>query len=169
VHLNPPRVGEILAGAFGALLLVSLFLPWYRSSAACVRAPCPQPDATAFESFAGLDVFLVVVALGGVGLLALEATQPTPAVPVAWASVGALLGFVAVVLVLWRMLAPPAIGPDDPVFAALGLAASAGVTAGCFLSMRNESPRHRPASRPPARRGSRSTEPIAVLDKTGDR
>jgi hypothetical protein len=134
-------VGEIVAGAAGVLLLVSLFLPWYRGTVMCFRAPCPQPQDTAFQAFAVLDVFLVVVALGGVGLLALEMTQETPAVPVAWAAVLTLIGLIATALVLWRVLAPPADAAGSPVFSMLGLVACAGVTAGSFLSMRNDRPR----------------------------
>lgn len=137
MQLKPPRVAEILAGAFGALLLVSLFLPWYRGG--CVQAgggPCPSESA--FEAFAVLDIFLVVVALAGIGLLALELTQRTAALPVAWSALAAPLAMAATVLVLWRTLAPPASAPPDPVFALLGLVACAGVGAAFLLSMRNE-------------------------------
>ena len=139
MHLKPPRVGEILAGVFGALLLVSLFLPWYRQSLVCAAGPCPQPRATGFEALAVLDLFLVVVAFAGVGLLVVEMTQRTPAIPVAWAAIAALLGLVTMGLVLWRTLDPPPGWTDaEPVFVLLALIASAGLTAGCFLSMRDE-------------------------------
>lgn len=157
---NPPRVGEVLAGAFGGLLLISLFLPWYRQTVLCEQAPCPQLQVTAFEAFAVLDVFLVLVALGGLGLLALEITQRTPAVPVAWAAVATPLALVAALLVLWRVLAPPD-SADDPIFALLGLAACVGLTAGCFFSMRNDRPRSH-ASTAAARRQPR---PVSIPDE----
>lgn len=159
--MKPPRVGEILAGAFGVLLLASLFLPWYQQSLVCVVGPCPPLRATGFEALAVLDLFLVIVALGGVGLLVVEVTQRTPAIPVAWAAIAALLGLVTVGLVLWRTLAPPpAWAGAEPVFALLALVASAGLTAGCFLSMRDEGSRGGSgvaAGAPPG-----GTEPIRV-------
>jgi hypothetical protein len=145
MQLKPPRVGEILAGAFGVLLLVSLFLPWYRDEApACLREPCPAaPTRSAWEAFAVLDLVLLAVALAGVGLLVVEVTQRTPAIPVAWSAIAALLALVAVGLVLWRSLSPPGGSGVEPVFSLLGLAASAGLAGGCFASMRDEGVRLR--------------------------
>src|SRR5665809_7214 len=108
MKLNPPRVGEILAGASGAVLLVSLFLPWYRErDVVCVEvagSDCPSGEAagTAWESFAVLDVLLVLVALAGVGLLVAQMTQHTPAIPVAWAALATPIAFVAAAWVLVR-------------------------------------------------------------------
>lgn len=165
--LNPPRVGEVLAGAFGGLLLISLFLPWYRRTVLCEQAPCPQPEATAFEAFAVLDVFLVLVALAGLGLLALEVTQRTPAVPTAWSAVATPLALIASVLVVVRLLAPPGTA-DDPVFALLGLAACIGLTAGCFLSMRNDRPRAHSSEAVP-RQPSPISIPAEQAAEAGDR
>jgi hypothetical protein len=144
MKLNPPRVGEILAGAFGALLALSLFLPWYRTSDPAVgcdtrAAGCPRETVTAFQALAVVDVVLVVVALGGVALLLLEMTQRTTAVPVAWSALLAPLAVVAFGLVLWRVLDPAGGAGDEPVFAFLSLVASGGLLAGVLLSMRSES------------------------------
>jgi hypothetical protein len=143
MRLKPPRVGEIVAGAAGAVLLVSLFLPWFRATAVGACPPgsgCPgggNVDEIAFEAFAVLDVLLVVLALAGMGLLAAELVAKTPAVAVAWAALTALLGIVTTLWVLVAVLAPPGSG-FEPLFALLGLAAAAGVTVGTFLSMRDE-------------------------------
>lgn len=145
MKLNPPRVGEILAGAFGALLLLSLFLPWYRTpepattGCATERANCPRQAISAFEALAVVDVVLLLVALGGVALLVLEMTQRTPAVPLAWSALLAPFAVVAFGLALWRTLAPPGGPGDEPVFALLGLVASGGLAVGVLLSMRSES------------------------------
>lgn len=136
-RLNPPRVAEILAGAFGVVLLVSLFLPWYRTPIECVQGPCPSQTVSAFGAFAVLDLFLLVVALGGVMLLVVEMTQRTPALATASASIAAPLSFVAFALVLWRTLSPPG-AAAEPLFAFLGLIAAGGLTVAFLLSMRNE-------------------------------
>jgi hypothetical protein len=144
MSLNPPRVGEILAGVFGALLVLSLFLPWYRTAEPATvgcdpeRASCPQETLTGFEALAAVDVVLLVVGLGGVALLLLEMTQRTTAVPVAWSALLAPLAVVGFVLVLWRVISPPG-EAEEPLFAFLGLVASGGITAATLLSMRNES------------------------------
>lgn len=142
MRLKPPRLGEIVAGASGAVLLISLFLPWYRErSASCPAAGDDCPDlaaaGTAWQAFAVLDVFLLVVGLTAVGLLVVEATQRTPAIPIAWAALTTPLGAAATVWVLLRALDPPAPGVE-PLFVLLGLLAATGITVGCLLSMRDE-------------------------------
>lgn len=130
--MNPPRVGEILSGAFGAVLAVSLFLPWYREQS----QTGDSSNLTAWEAFAALDVLLVVVALGGLGLLFAEITQRTHAVATAWASILTPIAVVAAALVLWRTLSPGE--SREALFALLGLVAATGLAAGSLLSMRNE-------------------------------
>lgn len=144
MRLNPPRVPEVLAGAFSALLAVSLFLPWYRASEPAPgcdagRAGCPRETATAFEAFAAIDILLLLVAGGGFALLVLEMTQRTPALPVAWSAMMAPLVIVALGLVVWRTTAPPEGAGDEPVFALLGLVATGALAAAVLLSMRSES------------------------------
>jgi hypothetical protein len=131
--LKPPRVGEIVAGACGFLLVFSLLLPWYRTESG------EAVSTSGFEAFSALDVFLALVAASGMGLLVAEVTQPTAAVPVAWSAIAALLALLALALVLWRTLDPPIDG-TEPVFALLGLLATAGIAAGCLVSMRDERP-----------------------------
>lgn len=142
MKLNPPRVPEILVGAFAALLILSLFLPWYRADEPAGCAPgadgCVRDTQTAFEAFAVVDILAALVAIGGLALLLLEMTQDTPAVPVAWSAMLAPLTVVAFGLVLWRTVAPPEDAGDEPVFALLGLVASGGLAVATMLSMRSE-------------------------------
>lgn len=165
--LKPPRAGEILAAVFGALLALSLFLPWYRASEPAAGCPagssCPRETVTGFEAFAAVDALLVVVAAGGVALLVLEMTQRTSAVPVAWSALVFLAALVGVGLSLWRTVAPPGDGLE-PLFALLGLLACSGVAVACLLSMRNDSPAA------PARAGGGAAslpDPLPVPDGTG--
>lgn len=143
VRFKPPRLGEIVAGASGALLLGSLFLPWYREKSDSCPGPggsgCPDPAAagTAWQAFSVLDLFLLVAALAGIGLLVAQMTQRTPAIPVAWAALTTPVGTAAAVWTLVRTLDPPS-AQVEPLFALLGLAAAAGIAIGCCLSMRDE-------------------------------
>jgi hypothetical protein len=160
MRLTPPRVGEILAATFGVLLLVSLFLPWYRGRAG-------EVTISGFGAFAVVDIYLVVVAAGALALLVLETTQRTPAVAVAWAAILTPLAAVGAGLVLWRVLDPPGSGGAEPIFAYLGLLAATGVTVGTVMSMRDETQR-RPAS-PEATARARPPEPLSAPSPGGDR
>jgi hypothetical protein len=168
MRLKPPRVGEIVAGAGGALLLISLFLPWFRATG----TGRGTADEVAFEAFAVLDLLLVALALAGLGLLLAEMVTPTPAIPVAWAALTGLLGLVGTLWVLVTVLSPPAAGLE-PLFALLGLVAAAGVTVGAFLSMRDEGfgVRPKPGLGATLSRTADSTgpEPLAVPHTPRDR
>jgi hypothetical protein len=145
VKLKLPRYGELIAGAAGLVLLLSLFLPWYSTDAdACALvagASCPPlPSFTAFQSFVVVDVVFLVVALVALALLVLEATQRTPALAVACATMAFIAGLVAVILAIVRALDPPAVAEGlvtrPPAIA--GLLATAVLAGGALLSMRDE-------------------------------
>jgi hypothetical protein len=149
MDLRRLRSGEWVASASGALLLVSLFLPWYGIDG---------ESLSAWESLAVIDVVLALVAALGIALPLVTASQRVPAVPIALAALVTLVGVLGLVLVLARLAALPE-GADGREWAIwLALAGVAGVTAGAALGMRDErlSPpgRHtdltgRPAPPPP--------------------
>ena len=64
----------------------------------------------------------------------------------AGASVAALFGAIAVVLIVWRLIDPPADGLDVEVGAWLGLIAAAGVTVGGYLGMQEPKAMHTPSA-----------------------
>jgi hypothetical protein len=147
VDVRRLRVGEWLAGIGGAVLLVSLFLGWY-------GVEFSDGSATAWESFAVVDLFLACAAVLGVGLAVMTAVQRSAAVPIALASLAGLLGIIATALLLWRTAMPPdiaapgtyrgPIGGDDPDTTRetglwLGLGSCAAMLAGAILAMRDES------------------------------
>ena len=135
----------------GAGLIVVLFLPWYgmKGTSATINA---------WEAFAVNDVILLVVALLAVGLWTATATQRTTAVPMAFASLTALLAILATLLVVVRLIFEPSVSsvateptalgvasyaavPTSVTIEAgawLGLAACLGILLGAFLAMRDE-------------------------------
>lgn len=140
--LKPPRLGELVAGASGAVLFCSLFLPWYRT---------PSGSAiSAWDAFTVLDLVLAGTALIGMLLLVLEITQPTPAISVSVAALAALLGAVATLWVLLGALDPPGAG-DERELVLLGLAASGGVLVGGLVGMRDEGTSFLPGEEPAPR------------------
>ena len=150
MDLGRPSLGDWIAGSGGALLLVSLFLPWYdRCSGACdVPAAHARGDAiSAWQAFSALDVALLLTALMGISLPLLAGLSRVAAVPIATAALTALVSMVAGVWVLVRVLELP--GPDSAIeraaFSYVGLAATVGVVLGAWLSMRDEGFGLRPA------------------------
>jgi hypothetical protein len=120
--------GEWLAGISGLALLASLFLPWYEVSG----------TATGWESLTAIDVVLALVAISGVLLAIVTATQRVPAVTVALSALISLFGSVGVILVLLRVLDIPDWAGGREWALWLGLAGAVGIVAGALLAMRDE-------------------------------
>jgi hypothetical protein len=116
------RLGEVLAGAGGVALLALMWAPWY-------------DDTNAWGAFAVIDVVLALAALLGIAAAVLQATRQSPAWPVFVDVIGTVVAFVAVVLVVIRLLDAP--GPRAwGVFA--GFVSCLALLAGVWLAMRTE-------------------------------
>jgi hypothetical protein len=125
------RGGEWIAGLSGAALVVILFLPWY-------GAEGTSATSSAWEAFSVNDGILLFVALFAVGLAVAAGTQRTTAVPNAMASLTALFGILAIVLVAVRLAWPPGDATTREYGAWLGLAACLGIVFGAYRAMANE-------------------------------
>jgi hypothetical protein len=101
-----------VAGAGGALLLVSTFLPWFALDSA-IELPGRSGGTTihgegvnAWQSFAVIDVLLLLAALAALALVAAGVAGLGRArIPLALLVVGA--GVVCALLVVYRLLDPP--------------------------------------------------------------
>ena len=91
-----------------------------------------------------IDILLVLVAGVGLTLAILQATQTSPALPVAFSVLTVTAGAIGVLLVLFRLIDAPGSNLDVAAGAWLGLAAVAALTAGGWLSLANEHVRHLP-------------------------
>jgi hypothetical protein len=149
MDLRRLRAGEWIAAASGAVLFVSLFLPWYSAAG---------EDTSAWQSLAAIDIVLALVAALAVSLLPVTATQRVPAVPIALSAFVTLTGLIGLLLVLVRLANLPGAAEGREWGLWLGLLAAIGVVAGGAFAMRDErlSPagRHtditgRPAQAPP--------------------
>ena len=139
------RAGEWLAAAGGVALIVSLLvLPWHG-------------DATGFEAFAVIDVLLALIAGMAIALAVLQATQDGPAKPVAAGVVSVPLGFLGVLLVLYRLIDQPDAGSAQEG-AFVGLAATLAITVGAWLSIATERVRGLPPDPEPELRPSPGLE-----------
>src|SRR3954451_7579462 len=106
MDLRRLRHGEWIAGVSGAVLLVSLFLDWY-SVRDVGGVPSDDLSASAWQSFAVVDVFLAAAGLFGIALAVSAATQRSAAVPQAIGALCVPIAFVAAVLVVIKLLDLP--------------------------------------------------------------
>jgi Na+-driven multidrug efflux pump len=141
VDLRRLRAGEWLALVAGIALIVSLFLPWYDT--VLLGTESDDGVGTGFEAFAIVDILLVLVAAVAIALAVLQATQTSPTLPVAFGVLTVVVGTIGTLVTIFRLIDAP--GVNGPAWGAwLGLAAVVALTAGGWLSIKNEHVRHVP-------------------------
>ena len=150
MDLRRPRAGELAMAAAGAVLLASLFLPWYGPGAECARAPCPGEE-TGWEALTAIDVALAAAAALGLAAFVVTAVRRMETVAIVLTSLAALTAGAAVALALLRVVELPG-AVDDAVSGGvekrlagpwLALAGALGLAAGGLAAMRDERPRGR--------------------------
>jgi hypothetical protein len=120
------RRGELVAGLGGLSLLVSLFLPWY-------------DDATGWQSMTVIDVLLALLALLALAVPIVSVATRGPAKSIGTAVLASAFGWLAVVLVVIRLIDSPIDGAALRLGAWLGLVGALVAWIGSWLSMRDES------------------------------
>jgi len=157
MDLRRLRIGELVAGAGGALLVIALVVPWYSYDVATSFGAAPQLDSrNGFDAMALADLVLLVLALAALGLVVVTALEKTVAVPIAYASLLCLASLIGLIFALAHLgSAPP---PSQPVPAETLVKAATGlgpylavlavltILSGSLLAMRDErlSKRSRP-------------------------
>jgi hypothetical protein len=148
--------GDMIAGAGGILLIISLFLPWYGIDINVTGIGSASGHASGWETLSFIDILLFLIAVLAI-LYAVGAAAGAlpPDAPAATVVMGA--GAFAVLLILLRIIDLPT--PDVPdivddsvdfsrqlgIF--VGLISAAGITYGGWRSA-NESPTSGPAVPP---------------------
>ena len=94
MDLRRPRPGDWATAAASAVLLGSLFLPWYAGGGECARAPCPT-EATGWQALAAIDVALAVAAALGLAAFLATLAERTEAAAVVLTSLAALAAVAA--------------------------------------------------------------------------
>jgi hypothetical protein len=153
MDLSRLRRGERIAAISAVLLLIDMFLNWYaldftnvlpgrtgEAARALGVAVQTSESINAWQSFDILDLFLLLVIAVAVVLALLTATQRSVALPVAASVITTILGGLATLIVLVRLLDQP--GPnrviDVEFWAYIGLILCAGIAVGGWLAMRDE-------------------------------
>jgi hypothetical protein len=129
VDVRRLRVQEWIAGAAGAVLVVSLFLEWYGAGA---------KTWTAWQSFGTLDVVLAVAGLMAIALAVVAVVHRTQAVPLAIGSLLVLLGVVASAWLVFRVASPPDGVTHREAGLWIALVACLAVTIAALASIRDE-------------------------------
>ncbi len=143
----------------GLALIICMFLPWYGlgfggdtanvglpevpgidTGSIELNVPEVDDDASGWDSLTDFDGFLIAAAgLSGIGLWLLAAAGRRLNVGgLRRGSITAILGVLAVALIVWRLFAQPTPGADLKYGIFLGLAAAIGLAAGAIMALREE-------------------------------
>lgn len=133
------RTGEIVAGIGGVALFVFLFFDWFGGGAEVSgslvngTAVLSHPGISGWDALIDLPGFLIILSgVSGIALAYLAMAGQRINVPVRRGAVTALLGALAVLLILWRMFAG---SPTLKIGVFLGLAAAIAITAGALMAL----------------------------------
>jgi hypothetical protein len=148
VDLRRVTASDWAAGFCGAALVGLLWAPWYHAfpprsygSFFFDSARPPLVDWTAWQSMAVNDVIFFIAGLLGIWVVIATATHSTAAVPIAADVFAALVGMLASVLALIRLIWPPDLGPgptDRAIGVWFGTVAALGMTLAALVAMRSE-------------------------------
>jgi hypothetical protein len=121
------RLGEWVEAIGGLGLLVATVLPWYSAGG---------EDATAWQAFSVTDVILAAAAVIALSVAVCVLFGISVSYPVAGSAVATGFGFVAIVLIVIRMINPPGSGDVGlEIGAWLGLLSAVAITVGGYLGM----------------------------------
>lgn len=142
MSLRRLRLGEIVALAGAICVVVALTLPWYEYY---------EGKLNAWDTF-GLAVVLIMVgAIAAFALVFTTVTERSPALPVATAVWSTLLGMVAFLAALIRLVEHPHDATSLCAGAWLAFAGTVLITAGSWISMGDERTHLYPPADPPPR------------------
>lgn len=116
-----PALGQMVAGAGGVLLIVSLFLPWAGAEGA---------DRTGFELLTMADAFLVIVALVAIGAALTWGRFGLFRPDMSVNGAADLLGVVATILLAWFLLFDFPSGARREIGVFLALVATIAIAGG---------------------------------------
>jgi hypothetical protein len=133
------RTGELVAGIGGLALFVFLFFDWFGGGAEVSgsvvngTATLSHPGISGWDALTDLPGFLIILSgISGIALAYLAMAGQRVNIPVRRGAITALLGALAVLLILWRMFAG---SPTLKIGVFLGLAAAIAITAGALMAL----------------------------------
>jgi hypothetical protein len=136
------RTGELLALAGAICVIISLFVPSYESPAGVLKA---------FDTFGPGVALLLAATASALGLFVATLTERSTAVPVAATIWTILLGFIATIAALVRVLERPDHATAVCSGPWLALAGALAIFVGAWLATHDERRSLYPPAMPPAR------------------
>jgi hypothetical protein len=132
----------MVAGIGGLALFVFLFFDWFGGGAEVTgsvvngTATLSHPGISGWDALTDLPGFLIILSgVAGMALAYLAAAGQRVNIPVQRGAITALLGSLAVLLILWRMFAG---SPTLKIGVFLGLAAAIAIAAGALMALAEE-------------------------------
>jgi hypothetical protein len=131
------RTGEIVAGGGGLALFVFLFFDWFSGGAELIGTPgnlsVSHVGISGWDALTDLPGFLIILAgVSGIALACLATAGQRVNIPIPRGGVTASLGSLAVLLILWRMVAG---SPTLKIGVFLALAAAVAIAAGALMAL----------------------------------
>ena len=139
--------GEKISAVSGVLLFVFMFFDWFGVEVSGVSgAVTGAGGGNAWDTLDVIPIFLVLAIVAAVGVAVVRLTDADLEPPISLNTIVAVLGALAVLLVLFRIVDPPSFGSlggisfDATLKAGifLGLLAAAGIAYGGYSAMREE-------------------------------
>jgi hypothetical protein len=129
MSLRRVRLGELLALLGAACVIVSLLEPWYEGALGRLDA---------WDTFGPAVVLLMAAACAALALVLSNLAERSPGLPVSLAVWGVLLGLIAVIAAVVRVLERPDHATSLCAGAWLALAGAVAILAGAWQSVRDE-------------------------------
>jgi uncharacterized membrane protein HdeD (DUF308 family) len=129
MSLRRVRVGELLALLGAGCVIVSLLEPWYEGALGRLDA---------WDTFGPAVVLLMAAACAALALVLSNLAERSPALPVSLAVWSVLLGLIAVIAAVVRVLERPDHATSLCAGAWLALAGAVAILAGAWQSVRDE-------------------------------
>src|SRR5215210_2912624 len=137
--------GELIAGISGLVLLISLWFKWYGvkiSGGGLLRGF--EPSINAWQAFGIIDLLLFLIALIAIAVAVMRGLNRMPDVPYPPATIVAIAGALALLLILFRAIVTPIdTGGVDGIDVTrkfgllIGLLSSAGIAYGGWRAMQD--------------------------------
>jgi hypothetical protein len=129
MSLRRVRLGELLALLGAACVIVSLLEPWYYGALGRLDA---------WDTFGPAVILLMAAACAALALVLSNLAERSPALPVSLAVWSILLGLIAVIAAIVRVLERPDHATSLCAGAWLALAGAVAILAGAWQSLRDE-------------------------------
>jgi hypothetical protein len=138
--------GELIAGIAGFVLLIDLWFKWYgvkfSGAGGALKGFSIGVSANAWESFGLIDIILFLVALICIGVAVMRALNRMPDLPYPPATIIAIAGGLALLLILFRTISTPVdthgvsgIDVTRKIGLWIGLLSAAAITYGGWRAM----------------------------------